>query len=103
MLVVVVVALVPTVVVAAPQVMPHMLFGSKSLVLLADINSGAIDGPLKSFLEFAQHLLILPTLGLAVWSAWCFHENKIRDAVLSLVSAFLCSVAVPIVNALFGF
>ena len=72
-------------------------------LLLAQINSAPIDGPIRSFLDFVQKLLVLPALGLAVWSAWCFTENKIRDAILCLVGAFLCSVAVPIVKAIFNF
>src|SRR6266496_2816793 len=71
--------------------------------LLAQISSAPIDASVRSFLDFAQKLLVLPTLALAVNAAWCFHEGKIREGVLSLVGAFLCSVAVPIVKAIFGF
>jgi hypothetical protein len=72
-------------------------------LLFAQINSAPIDGSIRSFLDnVVQKILILPALALAVWSAWCFHDNKIRDALLSLVGAFLCATAVTIVKAIFG-
>ena len=70
---------------------------------LAAATGGGIDGPIKSFLDFVQKLLILPALALVLYAAWMFHENRIRDAAMALGGALLLALAVPIVNALFGF
>jgi hypothetical protein len=80
----------------------HRVLDGPLPIVFAQINSNAIDASTLAFLAFVQRLLILPALALGVWAAWCFHDNKIKEAILSLVSAFLCAVAVPIVKALFG-
>jgi len=58
---------------------------------------------IKSFMDFVQKLLVLPALALVLYAAWMFHENRIRDAAMALGGALLLALAVPIVNALFGF
>ena len=65
--------------------------------------TGGVEGPINSFLDFVQKLLILPALALVLYAAWMFHENRIRDAAMALGGALLLALAVPIVKAIFGF
>ena len=65
--------------------------------------AAGVEGPINSFLDFVQKLLILPALALVLYAAWMFHENRIRDAAMALGGALLLALAVPIVKAIFGF
>lgn len=62
----------------------------------------SIDAQIDGFIRFLGKILLVVAIVMVCWSAFMFHDGKVREGIYALVGAFILAIAVPAVKALFG-